>query len=160
MSPLFAFQIFGSAAILALLLGKWWLPAWRRRQAEAPLRAEIRTRPCTDFQARVDLKVPSIADLTGRNLVDLTVRGDAFEITHPRRDRRLIYGWEYCFRARETTIEMTRGQRRDWITIRRQGPGSNSCVRISGKDQLTGIWDALIRAGAQPLTAGPALSGR
>jgi hypothetical protein len=53
MSPLLALPNFGSIAGLALLLWIFWIPAWQRRRAEAPLRTELRARPAVDFSTKV-----------------------------------------------------------------------------------------------------------
>jgi hypothetical protein len=58
MSPWFAFQVFGSVALMAVLAVTVWRPELRRWRAEAPLREEIRARPETNFRARVVVKVP------------------------------------------------------------------------------------------------------
>ncbi len=98
MSPLFAFQVFGSIALMALVLGTVWIPAWRRRRAEAPLRAELRAR-----RANYSVTVMTKAPLFGANF--------------PLRDYLQV-----------------------WITKR---------------GQLAPIWEALIRAGAQPASPPP-----
>jgi hypothetical protein len=155
MSPLFAFQIFGSIALIALVLGTIWIPAWRRRRAEAPLRAELRARRA-DYSVTVMTRPPlSGANLPLRDHLSLTVRGDAFEISHPNLGARLIFGQEHCFRAAATTIATARSQMQDWIVVQGLPASRHNRVWITRRGQLAAIWEALIRAGAQPASPPP-----
>ena len=156
MSPLSAFQVFGTIALLAILAVTVWRPALRRWRAEAPLREEIRARPETNFRAQVSVKVPLIGGigLPSRNDRALAVHGDAFEITQRSWIACRVFGQEYCFRARETSIEVARSPLRTWIVIRGGQPGSGP-VWISQPRQLGPIWDALVTAGAQPASSPP-----
>ena len=161
MSPFFAFQVFGSIAILAILALTVWRPALRRWQAEAPLREEIRARPEPNFRAKVAVKVPLIGGigLPSRNDLALTVHGDLIQISQRSWAARRALGQEYCFRARETSIEVARSPFRTWIIIRGGQPSSgqpgSGPVWIWHPRQLGPIWDALLAAGAQPASSPP-----
>ena len=155
MSPLFAFQVFGSIALIALVLGTIWIPAWRRRRAEAPLRAELRARKA-NFSVTVMTKAPLFgANFPLRDYLSLTVRGDAFEISHPNLGARLIFGQEHCFRATDTTIATAHSQMQDWIVVQGLPASRHNQVWITKRGQLAPIWEALIRAGAQPASPPP-----
>jgi hypothetical protein len=161
MTPLFAFQVFGSIAMVGAVLVTVWLPAVRRWRTEAPLREEIRAHPEASFRTQVAVKVPVFSGvvLPLRGDLDLAVRGDLIEIRQRAWVSRHVLGQEYCFRARDTSIEVGRSNFRPWIIIRSGQPGSgqpgSGPVWISRRDQLDPIWDALVAAGAQPASSPP-----
>ena len=156
MSPLFALLNFGGLAILALLLWIFWIPAWQRRRAEATLRTELRTRPTVDFSIKVTAKAPLLgSDLPMRDFLNLTVRGDAFEISHPKQSARVAFGREYCFRAADTTVATAHSQMQDWIVVQGLPASRHNRVCITNRRELAAIWDALVRAGAQPASPPP-----
>jgi hypothetical protein len=156
MSPLFALLNFGSLAGLALLLWIFWIPAWQRRRAEAPLRTELRARPAVDFSTKVMSKALLLgSDLPMRDFLNLTVRGDAFEISHRKQSARVAFGREYCFRAADTTVTTARSQMQDWIVVQGLPASRNNRVWITNRGELAPIWDALVRAGAQPASPPP-----
>jgi hypothetical protein len=156
MSPLFAFELVASIAMVAVIVVTVWRPELRGWRAEAPLREEIRARPETNFRTQVAIKVPLFGrvGLPLRNPLDLAVHGDVFEITQRSRFARHVFDREYCFRARETSIEVARSPLRTWIIIR-GGQSGTGPVWISHSHQLGPIWDALITAGAQPASSPP-----
>lgn len=117
--------------------------ARRRRHREAPLRQQMRARPVT-FRASVQVKGES-------NPLDLIVRGDAFEVSHPFPFARFLFGSEYCYRAEDTTVRVVPGLRHDWIEIDGQPPGTGAWIQIWQRNMNHEIWDALVRAGAHPL---------
>ncbi len=90
-----------------------------------------------------------------RDYLSLTVRGDAFEISHPNLGARLIFGQEHCFRAADTTIAAARRQMQDWIVVQGLPASRRNQVWITKRGQLAPIWEALIRAGAQPASPPP-----
>lgn len=155
MSPLFALLNFGSLAGLALLVWIFWLPAWQRRRAEAPLRTELRARPVADFSTKVMAKALLFGDLPMHDFLNLTVSGDTFEISHPNRSARVVFGREYCFRAADTTVETAHSQLQDWIVVQGLPASRHNRVWITKRGQLAPIWDALVHAGAHPASPPP-----
>jgi hypothetical protein len=88
--------------------------------------------------------------LSARGPLDLTVRGDAFEVSHPFPLARLLFGQKYAYRAGDTTIEVTPGLLHDWIELRGQSAGPAALIWIGRRNLNRQIWDALVRAGAHP----------
>ena len=91
----------------------------------------MRTPPVTDFRARVDVKADILGMmLSARGPLDLVVRGDAFEVSHPFPLARFLFGQEYAYRASDAAIEVVPGLPHDWIEVHRQSggpaPGSGS----------------------------------
>jgi hypothetical protein len=126
--------------------------AWTspRRRDDAALRKEIQARATVDFRADVDLKADILGFmLTARGPLNLIVSGDAFAISHPFPLARVLFGQEYVYRAGDTAIEVVPGLRHDWIEV----TGSGARIQIGRRKRNREIWDALVRAGAQP--AGP-----
>ncbi len=155
MSPPLASQVLGSIALLTLALGTAWIPAWRRRRAEAPLPAELSARRA-DYSVTVMTRTPLPgASFPLHGHLSLTVRGDAFEISHPSPGARLILGQQHCFRAAATTIAAARRQMQDWIVVQGLPASRRNQVWITKRGQLAPIWEALIRAGAQPASPPP-----
>jgi hypothetical protein len=100
------------------------------------------------FRASVDVK-----DRHGQ--LNLTVCGDLFEVSHPFPLARFLFGEDYCYRAEDTTVELVRGLWHDWIEIGGQ-PGTGLSPLLIGRRKMNRqIWDALVRAGAQPIGPSP-----
>jgi hypothetical protein len=112
----------------------------------------MRARPVVDFRASVDVKADMLGlMLSARGRLDLVVRGDAFEVSHPFPLARLLFGQEYAFRAGDTTIEIVPGLWHDWIEIDGQQSGPAARIWIGRRNQNHQIWAALLRAGAHPI---------
>jgi hypothetical protein len=112
------------------------------------LRKEMRARTVMTFEASVDVK-------DQRGPLYLTVRGDLFEVSHPFPLARSLFGQDYCYRAKDTTVELLPGLWRDWIEIGGQ-PGTGLSPILIGRRKMTRqIWDALVRAGAHPIGPSP-----
>ena len=127
----------------------WMRSLWSRRRREEPLREEMQARAVmavTTFQARVD---------TDRGGLRLTVRGDLFEVSHPFPLARFLNGLDYCYRAEETTVELVPGSWHDWVEVGGQPGTGLSPMRIGRRKMTRQIWDALVRAGAQPIGPPP-----
>jgi hypothetical protein len=119
----------------------------QRQQREALIRAEMWGRP-VDYRARVSVCV-SFFGLMGRRrgLLDLIVRGDAFEISGR-------FGPGHYYRADDTTIEVVTGLLHNWVEIRGR-PGRPAARIWVGRWNMTHhIWHALVRAGAHPAQPG------
>jgi hypothetical protein len=116
----------------------------------------MRARPVVDFRARVDAK----ADVHGlmlsaRGPLDLVVRGDAFEVSHPFPLARFLFGQEYAYRASDATIEIVPGLLHQWIELHGQPGGPPARIWIGRRNLNRQIWDALVRAGAHPIGSSP-----
>ena len=123
---------------------------WSRRRREEPLRKEMQARAVMTvmtFQARVVTE--------DRGGLRLTVRGDLFEVSHPFPLARFLFGQDYCYRAEDTTVELVPGLWYDWIEIGGQPGTGLSPMRIGRRKTTRQIWDALVRAGAQPIGPPP-----
>jgi hypothetical protein len=123
---------------------------WSRRRREEPLRKEMQARAVMavmTFQARVDTE--------DRGWLRLTVRGDLFEVSHPFPPARFLNGLDYCYRAEDTTVELVPGLWHDWIEVGGQPGTGLSPMRIGRRKMTRQIWDALVRAGAQPIGPPP-----
>jgi hypothetical protein len=128
----------------------------RRRPREVPLRKELRARPLT-FQASVDVKVGAVDPMESKSgLFYLSVHGDAFEVSDAVPLFRFLNGQDYCYRARDTTVEMIGGVLHDWIEICAL-PGTGAIRRIGRRKMNRQLWDALISAGSQPIGSPPPL---
>ena len=128
---------------------------WLRLRVETPLRKEIRARP-VDFRASVTGKASILGVmLTARGWLDLTVRGDAFEVSHPFVLARLLFAQDYCFRADDTTVEVIPGLLHDWIEVWGQQAGPTARIRIGRRNVNRAVWEALVRAGAHPIGSPP-----
>jgi hypothetical protein len=144
-----------TVSALVLVFGAFTVGTWPRRRLEAPLRDQIRSRSLVTFHARVDVKASVLGlMLPARGLLNLTVRGDAFEVSHPFPPVRVMFGQVYCYRADQVTVEALPGLRRDWIEI--NGPARSAArIQVGRKKQNRAIWDALVAAGAQPISPPP-----
>ena len=128
----------------------WMRSLWSRRRREEPLRKEMQARAVMTvmtFQARVVTE--------DRGGLRLTVRGDLFEVSHPFPLARFLFGQDYCYRAEDTTVELVPGLWYDWIEIGGQPGTGLSPMRIGRRKMTRQIWDALVRAGAQPIGPPP-----
>jgi hypothetical protein len=128
----------------------WMRSLWSRRRREEPLRKEMQARAVMmvmTFQARVVTE--------DRGGLRLTVRGDLFEVSYPFPLARFLFGQDYCYRAEDTTVELVPGLWHDWIEIGGQPGTGLSPMRIGRRKMTRQIWDALVRAGAQPIGPPP-----
>jgi hypothetical protein len=119
-----------------------------RLRWEKPLREAMRARPVT-FQAQVELQ-------DERGLFSLTVHGDAFEVVQGFPVIGFLNGTDYCYRAPDTTLEITHGWLHDWIAIRGLPGTGAEPVRIGKRKMNRQIWDVLVSAGAHPIGPPPA----
>lgn len=144
-------------AALALVFAAFAVAASLRRQRVGPLRQEMQARPAVTFRARVDVKANVLGImLPARGRLDLIVRSDAFEVSHPVALARFLFGQDYCYRAEDTTVRTVPGLLCDWIEI--DGPPVTPAdrIQIRRRDMNRQIWDALISAGAHPTGPFPA----
>jgi hypothetical protein len=127
----------------------------RRRPWEEALRKELRARPLT-FRARVDVKAGAVDPMESKSgLFSLSVHGDAFEVSDAFPLFRFLNGQDYCYRAKDTTVEMVRGALHDWIEICPL-PGTGAIrIRIGRRTMNRPLWDVLVSAGAQPIGSPP-----
>lgn len=105
-----------------------------------------------DFQVRVDVKASVLGMmLSARGPLELIVRDDAFEISHPFALARFLFGQEYAYRAGDTTIEVVPGLLHDWIEVNGQQAGQAARIWIGRRNLNRQIWDALVHAGVHPI---------
>jgi hypothetical protein len=141
------------------------------RRDNVPLRQEAERQEIT-FRLRLDrvrvFEKWGAADAKGSGMA-LIVRTDTFEVTATTPLFRSVFGMEYHFRARDTTIEMGElpklalfDGKKTWILIRGQPGGGITGLAIASKDYQYDAWVALVRAGAVPIGPPPAIppSGR
>jgi hypothetical protein len=144
-------------AVLAVAFGASAVIALTRRRREGPLRKEMRARPVT-FRSGVDVQAYLFGTLTTQHgPLYLNVHGDAFEVLHVFPLAWFLFGQDYCYRARDTTVEMVPGVRHDWIEISGQQPGSAARILIGRKKMNRQLWDVLVSAGAHPIGSPPPL---
>jgi hypothetical protein len=144
-------------AVIALAVAYSVFRELPRRRWEAPLRKEIQARPLT-FRAIVNVKVGAVDPMESpRGPLTLSVHGDMFEVSSALPPFRFLNGQQYCYRARDTTIEMVHGVLHDWIEICGL-PGSGAVrIRIGRRKANRQLWDVLAEAGADPIGPPPAL---
>jgi hypothetical protein len=141
--------------ILAVAFGTSVLPAWTRRRREEPLRRELAARPVT-FRSGVDVRARYFGQLASqRGPLYLNVYGDAFRVAHVLPLTWFLFGQDYCYRARDTTVEMVPGMLHDWIEISGQPAGSAAQIWIGRRKMNRQLWDALVAAGAHPIGSPP-----
>jgi hypothetical protein len=117
----------------------------------------MQARPLT-FRARVDVKVGAVDPMESQGgPLYLSVHGDAFEVSHALPLFRFLNGQDYCYRARDTTVEMVHGVLHDWIEICGL-PGSGAVrTRIGRRKMNRQLWDVLVTGGAHPIGSPPPL---
>ena len=139
----------------ALIFAVFAVSALPRRRREEPLRKEMHARPVT-FRTRVDVTAAVLGIMAASHgRLQLTVRGDAFEVSHPLALARFLFGQEFCYRAGDTIVRVVSGLLRDCIEIQGQPNTLAARIRISRKNMNRQIWDALITAGAHPIGLSP-----
>jgi hypothetical protein len=123
----------------------------QRQRREALIRAEMRGRPA-DYRARVNTRESAFGLMVvGHGLLNLIVRGDAFEISGRLHS---LFGPEHYYRADDTTIEVVTGLLHNWVEIRGR-PGRTAARIWVGRWNMTHhIWHALVRAGTHPAQPG------
>jgi hypothetical protein len=141
-------------SVLALAVGAFAVVVWSRRHHEAPLRKEIQARPVVTFWASVHVKANILgAMVTAKGALTLTVRGDAFEVSHPFPLARFLFGQDYRYRAADTTVKAVPGLWHDWIEV--NGSPGSARIQVGRRQMNLQIWDALVRAGAHPIGPPP-----
>jgi hypothetical protein len=142
--------------VLVLAIGAGALVAWTRRRREEPLRREIQSQPVT-FRSAVDVKASTFGTMTSqRGPLYLVVHVDAFQVSHPFPLARLLFGQDYCYRARDTAVEMVPGVLHDWIEVSGQPEDSAARIWIGRRKTNRQLWDVLVGAGARPVGLPPA----
>jgi hypothetical protein len=131
---------------------------WLRRRREAPLRREIRARDVS-FWTSLDFVKISDSDGWPRWLglnapMALFVRGDAFEVSSTFAPIRIAMGFEYYFKANETSVEVSRApsriSKRVSIVVTGRQLDKEIQLAIASKYKLHLAWNALVSAGATP----------
>jgi hypothetical protein len=145
-------------SMFTIIFGKVWL----KRREEAPLRREVRAQGII-FRTRLynvkEKKSQEWFTAMYREIY-LIVRADAFEISCIIPPIRVVLGLEYYFRARETTIEVSRLpgiKNRDWIVVTGRQRGKEIRLAIAQTRDLRDAWNALVAAGAVPVGLPPQL---
>jgi hypothetical protein len=134
------------------------------RRDNVPLSREAQGQEIT-FRLRLDnvrvFEKSGASDVKNVGMV-LVVRADTFEVSATTPLFRSIFGLDYCFRARDTTIEMGElppvalfGQKMAWILVRGQRAGPTTALALASKDYMYDAWVALVRAGAVPIGPPP-----
>jgi hypothetical protein len=136
---------------------------WLKRRRDASIRREARAQ---SVSFRGGFKAKRINPL-GHEFVfhqdmDLIVRGDILEISSTIAPLRFIMGFEYYFRAHETTIHFKCVSARlggnsdhEWIVIKGGDLGGSNRMLISNNYKLYDAWNALVRAGVTPVGPPP-----
>jgi hypothetical protein len=141
-----------------LVFGTGFVLGWLRRHQETPLRREVKAQRVI-LRTNVTAKLVSViaGNLVFRGLTKLTIRPNAFDVSAAFPLARAVFNQEYYFRARETTIEMSPGMRKDWIlfTGRRQNGRGVQLLVSTTNYPIREIWDALVGAGAVPIGPPP-----
>jgi hypothetical protein len=148
-------------AVVMAILGQIVL----RRHRTASLRRDMRTQAIT---FRTELDWVKIADPPwwaretedGLRGMELIVRDGMVEVSTLFR---AVIGLEYCFRARETTIELSRNPlriygmdtRREWILVKGRQADRDIQLAMTKRHFLHDVWNALVAAGAVPTSGGP-----
>jgi hypothetical protein len=143
-------------AVLALAFLVFALIAWSRRHREEPVRKEIRAQPVVSFRVSVDVKANFLGAMTSQHgPLNLTVYGDAFEVSHSFPLARFIFGQDYCYRAEDTIVEVVPGPLHDWIEISGQSGIRAARIQIWHRKMNRQIWDVLVGSGAHPIGPPP-----
>jgi hypothetical protein len=129
----------------------------------APLRREMRTQPVAFRTELSRVRFPDApwwrADGEMQRMVELIIRGDLVRVGAPFG---LAVFPQCCFRAPETTIELSRNplriygidSRDEWIVVRGR-PDGRIQLAMTRKYFLDDVWNALVAAGAVPASGGP-----
>jgi hypothetical protein len=129
-----------------------------KRRREAPLRTYVRAQPVT-FRAPV-----YIAEIKGT--IMLIIHGEWIEISYNRKWFSTITGYEYFFKASDTSITMTRPSwgkgallpvtfRNRVVTLTGRNLGKEIQLEMETGNHDDDIWNALISAGSVPVGPPP-----
>jgi hypothetical protein len=141
---------FTSIGILVLAFTVSCVASQRRRRFQAPLRKASRAGQPWTFNMSVNAReswLGMIVPVNGR--LNLFVWGDIVEVSHPLWLAGFLFGQEYFFLARETTVQVIPG-RREWILIEGHWQGRTTQVWVAKRGMTREIWNALVYAGASP----------
>ena len=141
--------------VLAGAFGTIGTLAWIRRRREAPLRREIQAQPLT-FRSPVRVRADFFGTMASlRGMLHLNVYSNGFEILDALPPVRFVFGFDYCYRARDTSIEVIRGALTEWIEITGHPAGSAVQAQIRSRGMNRQLWDVLVAAGARPVGQPP-----
>jgi hypothetical protein len=112
--------------------------AWNqpRRLREAPLRREMRAKPSTFKAGLFDVQAIFLgmwASVKGGPFL-LTVHGDVVGVSSLLPPARFVFGYQWCYQARDTTMKIVPGRRHELIEI----AGLPTAVRPTSKAAVLG----------------------
>jgi hypothetical protein len=144
------YEYFATAVLAAILVAGGTYVSLKRRR-EAPLRRQVKAQRIT-FMATVEVKHRASLGMTASgDKLQLFVREDAVQISHPIPPLGFLLAQEWYFQARDITIEVSKNRwNREWIVIEGRSAGRDVWLSMTNRKQLRSIWDALVAAGAQP----------
>jgi hypothetical protein len=143
-------------AVAAVAVAVRFRNAYRRIE---PIRREVRSHPVT-FQTGVIVRTGgSSGELTLSRPLNMIVRGEFLEISHPSHPVAVFFGQEFYFRATDLQIETYWGKmnwgQREWIRITDFSYGTDAYLSVTSRTSLGEIWPALVSAGAVPVGQAP-----
>jgi hypothetical protein len=152
-------------AVFVIVAAVFLAPAVRMHLRSAPLRREAKAQAVTFRTELRWVKVPvrpwwMYGAEDGVPNIELIVWGDMFQVGNIFST---TMGIEYCFRAWETTVEVSRDPlsiygiegKREWIVVIGTQDGRDFRLEMTKRYFLDDVWNALVRAGAVPRSNGP-----
>jgi hypothetical protein len=148
-------------AVVAVAFAVRFRNAMKEYRRGEPIRREVRGHLVT-FGTSVVVRIKrrgSSGESAFRGSLNLIIRGEFLEISHPNRPVAVFFGQEFYFRATDLRIETYRGQmnwgQREWIRITDISYGTDAYLSVTNRTNLGGIWHALTSAGAVPVGQAP-----
>jgi hypothetical protein len=143
-------------ATAAVLIAAGLATAYLKRRRDTSLRLEVRAAPI-DFAAVVAVKVRTLfGDISIRGDMLLRVRGGFIEVSNEFAPARVLLGQEFYLRADVVEVEVgVNSWGRECIVISGVSSGKNIVLTIAERRRIRTIWDALVKAGAKPITQPP-----
>jgi hypothetical protein len=152
-------------AVFVIVAVVFLAPAVRMHHRSAPLRREAKAQAVTFRTELRWVKIPvrpwwMYGAEDGMRNIELIVWGDMYQVGNIFS---AIMGVEYCFRAGETTIEVSRDPlniygiegKQEWIVVTGTQDGRDFRLEMTKSYFLDDVWNALVRAGAVPRSNGP-----
>ncbi len=132
--------------------------AFAKRRRDAPLRREVIAASPVTLAADVAVRVRTVfGDVSLKGTMTLRIKNGFIEVSNPFPPARVLMGQEFYFRANAVQLEAgLTAWGRECITITGDSSGKQLTLTITERKRTRVIWDALVKAGAQPASCEPA----